>query len=326
MMTVARLSDWLFSRMPFLEAAKVSVRGCFETLGWVKSAAVARGRRHWPVAWRASNGDCHATLLGTVHLRLGIPVFESMPMGGYGGWIGDVDDLPGLERAWLSQVPFPVVILHGRPDTQEEGRSAGTIWPSLGRRYSLQETHILDLRPPASQLLSKVKPSVRSYLRRVDQLGFVFSSGGIELLASFMSVYASGRKNWLKKPVSNYSMAYFRTLLDEGNSEIWLVAHEGTTVGAAFFMKGANDVLYLASGVHKVPGPVSPMDALVWSAILSFQSRGYKLFNMGASRGLESVRRFKEKFGACPQTYSRTIYFLPAFTIAVHRVIVWLRS
>jgi lysylphosphatidylglycerol synthetase-like protein (DUF2156 family) len=171
-----------------------------------------------------------------------------------------------------------------------------------------------------------VKPSVRSYLRRVDQLGFEFSFGGLDLLESFMSVYAAGRQNWLKKPASDYSMAYFRTLLQGGNSEIWLVAHEGATVGAAFFVKGAEDVMYIASGVHKVPGPVSPMDALVWSAILDFQSRGYSLFNMGASRGLESVRRFKEKFGARPQTYSRTVYLLPAVTIAMQGLLVRLRS
>lgn len=316
----------MFSRETFLELAQISARTCFDTLDWIHAATVARNSRHWPVAWRARRDQQVAVLLGAVHLRWGIPVFESMPMGGYGGWYGDVVDSSDLECEWLSRVLFPVVVLCGRPAAHDDGSGIHRVWPSLSCRHSLQETHILDLEPSAAELLSSVKPSVRSYLRRVDQLGFVFSSGGLELLETFMSIYASGRKNWLKKPVSDYSVTYFRALLHGGNSEIWLVAHEGATVGAAFFVKGDKDVLYMASGVQKLPGPVSPMDALVWSAILDFQRRGYSLFNMGASRGLESVRRFKEKFGARPQTYSRTVYLFPAFTVALHRLFVWLRS
>lgn len=325
-MSASEQSIWHFSRVPFLSAAKASVRGCFETSAWVQSAAVARNRRHWPIAWRASKEDCEATLLGAVHLRLGVPVFESMPMGGYGGWLGDVEDLPRIERAWLSRALFPVVIFHGRPNIQIEHERLQPVWPSLSCRNSVQETHILDLGPSAAELLAKVKPSVRSYLRRVDQLGFVFSVGGIELLESFMSIYASGKKNWLRKPMSDYSIEYFRSLLHGENSEIWLVAHEGVTVGAAFFVKGAKDVLYIASGVHKVSAPISPMDALVWSAILNFQQRGYAVFNMGASRGLDSVRRFKEKFGARPHAYLRTVYFFPALTIALNRFHAWIHS
>ncbi len=326
MMRASRQFGWIFSRLAFVEAAEMSARTCFESLSWVEAATVARNKRHWPMAWRASKDRDAAILLGAVHFRWGIPVFESMPMGGYGGWSGDVDHSSVLERSWLARTLFPVVVLMGRPDAQAEGLDSHPVWPSISCRHSLLETHVLELKPTQAELLSKVKPSVRSYLRRVDQLGFVFSVGGLELLDTFMSVYESGRQNWLKKPASDYSLAYFHALLLGGNSEIWLVDHEGVTVGAAFFVKGAKDVLYIASGVKKVPGPVSPMDALVWAAILDFQRRGYGLFNMGASRGLESVRRFKEKFGARPQTYNRVVYLFPAITVALQRLLVWWRS
>jgi hypothetical protein len=72
-----------------------------------------------------------------------------------------------------------------------------------------------------------------------------------------------------------------------------------------------DQVQYQASGTAKVAGPVSAMDALLWTAAKHYRERGYVSMNLGASHGLDSVRQFKEKFGAQAATYRCATYLMP---------------
>jgi hypothetical protein len=316
---------WRFTWITY--QGEITGASCFSSITWVRAVAVARNKRHWPLALQAQGEDgttCY--LLGAWHWRYGIPVFEAMPMGGYSDWssIKGYRLPPIPTQEWLRHIWLPVVIISTIPTFEENINKYPN--KSIWLRQTLLETHILDLQPSPQILLAQVKSSVRSYFRRIDQLGFSFNSGGIELLESFMKQYILGRGNWQKQPTSNYSIDFFRTLLSEERAEIWNVERDNEVVGSAFFLKGSDDVMYFASGVQKVTGPVSPMDALIWTAILDFQQRGYKTFNMGASRGLDSVRRFKEKFGARRCTYIQTIYILPRLVGLWLKLSNWLKQ
>jgi len=65
-------------------------------------------------------------------------------------------------------------------------------------------------------------------------------------------------------------------------------------------------------------GPVSAMDALIWHAARHYRDRGFRSMNMGASDGLDSVRRFKQKFGAVGVPYRRVTYLLPRLAALWH--------
>jgi hypothetical protein len=105
--------------------------------------------------------------------------------------------------------------------------------------------------------------------------------------------------------------SFFAALQVDGHADIWSVSRDGQPLGAAIFLLGRRKVQYQASGTAKIAGPVSAMDALLWKAAGYYSEHGWEGMNMGASEGLDSVRRFKEKFGAEPVGYRCVTYLMP---------------
>lgn len=298
------------------DAAASSSANCFQYPSWVDAVALARRRRHEFVAIRAALGPAPAFLFGSLHRRWGLPVFESMPMGGYGGWVCEMpmghEELRALTSCWLSGVRWPLVELTSAPGAVAALPSPPRLGQQLRRfRPRDLQTHILSLDGDDARLLQHARASVRSYLRRVESLGYSFEVGGNELLSVFSDWYRRGSTTWKSGASYLYPDGFFNALLSGGRADIWLANHDGRQVGAAIFLRGKFEVLYQASGTEKVSGPVSAMDALIWSAARHYRDQGYLRLNMGASDGLESVRRFKEKFGAVPVNYRRVTYLLP---------------
>ena len=292
----------------------------FQHRAWVRAVAAARGRTHEFVAVQAQRPDSVSPVLfGGLHRRAGLAVFESMPMGGYGGWVCDgalsLDEERALTASWLRQAPWPLVRL-----TSEPGRAAAlpqaAVWPlprRLQRRLQRREfeTHVLDLSSDDAQRLQRVKPSVRSYLRRVDALGFEFLRGGEDALAAFGAFYRRGSLGWVVASGALLPEAFFSALHGDGRLEVWRARRDGRLLASAAFLLGCGQVQYQASGSDKVAGPVSAMDALLWTAAGHYRARGFNGLNLGASEGLDSVRRFKEKFGAQPLAYRCETYLMP---------------
>lgn len=314
---------WTFEHLSG-EAAAAVASACsthpFQNPRWVCAAAAARGRPHEFTAVRAERrGWPPAYLFGGLHRRAGVVVFESMPMGGYGGWACE-QGLPIAEEAqlnlqWLRGAHFHVVRL-----TSEPGRAAALppapLWPVPafarqhfeGRDFT---THLLDLSADDATRLQRVKPNVRSYLRRVDSLGFSFEIGGADALSDFCSWYRRGSQAWQSAAGTLLPDAFFEALQGPGSMEVWRARRDGQVVAAALFLLGRLQVQYQASGSAKLAGPVSAMDALIWAAARHYHERGLQSMNMGASEGLDSVRRFKEKFGAQAVGYRCETYLLP---------------
>jgi hypothetical protein len=319
----AQAPPWTFEVVRGEAAADLSAARSanpFQNPRWVQAAAAARGRAHQFVVVRAARGgSAPACLFGGLHRRAGLTVFESMPMGGYGGWVCAQGLAPADESAltsqWLGRAPWTVVRL-----TSEPGRAAAlpeaALWPlpaRLRRRLDGRdfETHLLDLTGDDAARLQRVRPNVRSYLRRVDALGYSFEINGPGALADFCAWYRRGSQGWRAAAGTLLPDAFFAALHDGGGMDIWRAVRDGNPVGAAAFLLGRVQVQYQASGAAKVAGPVSAMDALLWTAARHYRERGFETMNLGASEGLDSVRRFKEKFGAVPAGYRCVTYLMP---------------
>lgn len=293
---------------------------CFQHPAWVSAVAVARQRPHEFIAIRARLSNDNSTFLfGAIHRRWGMKIFESMPMGGYGGWCADqalnLEEEKQLNRALLSWAPWSVMEITSAPDRGVTLPKA-VAWP-LPKRLRQRvgphdsETHVLDLKGDDATLLQRVRSSIRSYLRKVDQLGFSFNVGDHDQIAMFCDWYRRGSQDWKNQASSILPDEFFAALNDGASMEIWSVSKEGRTVGAAVFLLGRSQVQYQASGCERLAGPVSAMDALIWAAAKHYRDRGFQEMNLGASEGLDSVRRFKEKFGAHAVSYRRSLYLLP---------------
>lgn len=301
------------------EGAAAKAPACFQRPAWVHAVAALRGRRHTMVAVQARGAvPREAWLFGAVHRRAGVPVFESMPMGGYGGWHSEdplgVDEERELTARWLRHAPWPVVVLTGAPSRPDAlPAPAGRWWPSMLRARLLPrrfETHVLTLGDDES-MLKAARASIRSYLRKADRLDFAFDMGrDAQALDRMAAWYRRGSEAWQRPGGTLMPPAFFAALL--GLGEVWTAVHAGKEVGAALFLVGRDEVQYQASGSERVKGPLSPMDALLWAASRHYRDRGLTTMNFGASEGLDSVARFKEKFGARATPYLRVTYLLPS--------------
>jgi hypothetical protein len=330
------VAEWAFKLVRGASASALSdafAATPFQNPRWVQAVAEARGRAHEFVAIQAQlPGGGSAYLFGGLHRRFGLTVFESMPMGGYGGWVGESVLSPTqsceLTSQWLRKASWPVMRF-----TTEPGQSATlpepTRWPGIPHRLQLRlgpcdlQTHVLDLRGTEAERLLRARPSVRSYLRRVESLGFDFERGGTPLLHSFVDWYRRGSQDWRAQAGSLLPDAFFAALQEDRHADIWRVSREGQPLGAAIFLLGRRQVQYQASGTAKIAGPVSAMDALLWTAARYYSEQGLEGMNMGASDGLDSVRRFKEKFGAEPVAYRCTTYLMPRLAARLRLLKPW---
>jgi lipid II:glycine glycyltransferase (peptidoglycan interpeptide bridge formation enzyme) len=109
---------------------------------------------------------------------------------------------------------------------------------------------------------------------------------------------------------------FFRRLYAGGLADIWQVKKDGRCIAAAMFLKGRTEVFYQASGTIRERNEVSAIDALLWTAIRHYRDGGYRTLNLGASEGLDSVRFFKEKFGAVATPYRHVTFVLPKLLVS----------
>lgn len=296
--------------------------GCFQRPAWVRAVAAARGRPHDLVVVSArDDGGRQAWLPGAVHRRFGLPVFEAMPMGGYGGWVTadplSADDELQLNRSWLRQAPWTMVELTSRPGHQQTLPPAREL-PFGPRRLQARlaardfTTHLLALSADEAEQLARVRGSVRSYLRKVAALGFDFERADDEpALERMHEWYLRGSRAWRRPAADRLPAAFFTALRGPGRAEVWTVHYRGRAVGAALFLVGRDEVQYQASGSEHIESTLSATDAVVWAAVRHYGQRGLATMNFGASEGLDSVARFKRKFGAEPMGYRRASYLLP---------------
>ncbi|MBL8349981.1 MAG: GNAT family N-acetyltransferase [Burkholderiaceae bacterium] len=298
--------------------------GCFQHPAWVRAVQAVRGRVHEPVVVRACDeSGCRAWLPGAVHRRFGLEVFEAMPMGGYGGWVAEsalsAEGELQLTRAWLARARWPLVVLTGvpgRPDRLPAPSPVATgRWAARLQPLAF-ETHLLDLSGGDNELLQRVRPRMRGYLRKFDQLGFEFDiANDHAALRDCHRWYRAGSHSWHKAAASLMPEGFFTALAGEPVAEVWTVRWQGRPVGAALFLVGRDELQYQASGTERIDAPVSAMEALLWQAARHHRDLGRSRLNLGASEGLDSVARFKEKFGARAVSYLRVSYLLPAWRV-----------
>lgn len=306
-------------------------RNAFQTNAWVKAVAAARRRRHSFVAVRVVGGaHSGACLFGGIHRRFGIQVFESMPMGGYGGWCFegalDADQESSLSRAWLARSPWWVVGLTGVPGRECSLPSAKALaWMPSRWRGRLEErsltTHILSLAGDDGALLARAQPKARNHLRRVDRSSYAIEIGGPDAFVEFCRLFRAGSVGWHQPAKELMPDEFFRRLLDGGIADIWRATKDGQCTAAALFLKGRTEIFYQASGTLRAQGEVSATDALIWTAMRYYRDRGYQTLNLGASEGLESVRFFKEKLGGVPTSYRQVTFVLPKFSTAAAQTV-----
>jgi CelD/BcsL family acetyltransferase involved in cellulose biosynthesis len=167
-------------------------------------------------------------------------------------------------------------------------------------------SHVLELEGGMEKIwgerfTSKVRNQCRSAVRKGVE---VRQATGPKDFESYYAIYASATRGWgfASPPYPPNLFRELAGLLGHG-VELKLAFFLGRAIAGILLLHGRWSTLYWGAAMLKEFGNYSPHNALLRTAIEDACQRGMKHFDFGSSGPLESVRGFKESFGARPVRY-----------------------
>jgi hypothetical protein len=179
--------------------------------------------------------------------------------------------------------------------------------------------HVLDLDRSYDELSSKFSKMARKAIRRAEReavkidhaSGRTFVDDYYELYEGWVTRRAQQRgiplPIALRRGRANEPLERLRLLADElGDTfQIWVAQLDGRPVAAMItLMQGDTALAWRAASNIEVAGPVRANDLLHSRAIEHATATGCRYYNMGESGGVESLMRFKVRFGATPRSHA----------------------
>lgn len=176
------------------------------------------------------------------------------------------------------------------------------ITPAMVR--SPGETHVLDLTLRWDEIWkNKFDSKVRNQCRAAIKKGVeTFEATTVEDFEAYYEIYVENCARWgYTSPP--YPRALFRELcgLQRQNGagvQLQLARVESEIIAGVLLFHGRRSVLYWSGGMKREFSSLCPNNALLETVIRQACEHGIELFDFGASGPLDSVRKFKESFGA----------------------------
>ncbi|MEK6303071.1 MAG: GNAT family N-acetyltransferase [Acidobacteriota bacterium] len=171
---------------------------------------------------------------------------------------------------------------------------------------SERSTHILSLAGGFESVwTNRFAGKVRNQCRAAERRGVEIRVGkGAADFEAYYPIYMASVSRW-GRDATSYPLGLFRALakLAGKGVELKLAMVEGRVVGGVLLLHGRRNTLYWGSAMLKEYSRYSPMNAVLRSAIEEACEKRMEWFDFGASDKLDSVRTFKESFGALPRSY-----------------------
>lgn len=268
---------------------------------------------HW---FRFSDGREAVLPLFSLPKRWGISKLESLPWGTYGDLIGGRPFSMEHRAAAVSRLLSlrrPVCDITLPPDdAYEEIKSS-----SRKAETRFLSTHILPLCHSFEETWEKqFHARNRTAIRRAREKGIeVTWSNGEEAVAAIKALYEEAVKRW--KGVETLPLSLFDVLLHAPGEEarIWLARLGSRVLTADAMFYGRGEAQYFASASDPQYAKYGSSKLVMSEIIRDACTRGYSIFNFGASGGLEGVEQFKEAFGGQQKTYLRLRFIHPGLRI-----------
>ncbi len=252
---------------------------------------------HEPQIAEFSNGARVLLPLVRVQSRL-FRVFEAMPLSLNGLPIGINASVAQISAA-LNSISADVLRVSGGALSE----APPEISPAMER--SMGETHVLDLSVGFDEIWtnnfgSKVRNQCRAAIKKGVE---TFEAQTPAEFDDYYEIYVKNCARW-GYDAPPYPRALFRELCElrrQNNGEgvqLQLARVEDETVAGVLLFHGRRSVLYWSGGMKREFSSLSPNNALLEVVIRQACECGHRLFDFGASGPLDSVRKFKESFGA----------------------------
>jgi len=283
--------------------------------------ALARAYKEYsyqPCVCEFSDGVTMLLPLVRVKRRPGmLRCFEAMPLSLCGAPIAATGNLSGehLSAALKSLDPDSIYINGGSVRRLHPTGSRAHAWDPATRDCV---THVLDISRGFEQVWTRSFSSkARNQCRAAERKGVeVVMARTAEDFDTYYSIYVSSTRRWgYDSPP--YPSELFRSLaglLGKG-VELHLAKVDGQAVAGILLFCGRNTTLYWSGAMLKEFGSYNPNNALLRIAIERACKRREASFDFGGSGKLDSVRAFKESFGARPVRYQNLIFATPRYRL-----------
>lgn len=164
-------------------------------------------------------------------------------------------------------------------------------------------TYIVNLELPAEKLWANLHGKHRNVIKKAQDAGVVISEGPQNLGICHALIHATMARNQ-KLSVSLGELEKFRDNLAE-NASFYVASKDGVAQGAAAIVWNAgHTAYYLHGGTIDTPFG-GAMNLLHWKAMIDMKMRAVKEYDFVGARvrpspgsKLETIQRFKERFGA----------------------------
>lgn len=281
----------------------------FQTHEWVDILYKSMpGAKHRHCLLTFSDGVSALLPLLSIPKKWGIRKVDSLPWGTYGGFLGEQALSNAHYAAALQSMTSlfePVCIITLPPKMKEQNKDQPISTDTDSNRW--QSTHILKLDSDFDSLWdtkfqSRNRTAIRKALKRGVQCRFSNLEGDIN---QFHALYQKACERW--QDVETLPDSFFNQLIDYDPEKIklWLADYEGRIIAADLILYGKGEAQYFAGASDLEFSHLNASKLLMSEIIRDAVSRGYSLFNFGASAGLKGVEQFKRHFGAEKVDYQR---------------------
>jgi lipid II:glycine glycyltransferase (peptidoglycan interpeptide bridge formation enzyme) len=164
-------------------------------------------------------------------------------------------------------------------------------------------TYIVNLELPVERLWTNLHGKHRNVIKKAQDAGVEISEGPQNLQICYELIQSTMRRNQ-KLSVSLEELERFKDNL-AGHASFYVARKDGIPQGAAFIVWNAGHTAYYLHGGTSDSPFGGAMNLLHWRAMTDMQGRGVKEYDFVGARvsppsgsKLETIQRFKERFGA----------------------------
>ena len=231
----------------------------------------------------------------------------SMPFLNYGGLLADDEETEKLlfdeaRKLGLRLGVRNIELRHIYPISWTNGQgTAVSADAALPEPVTRKVRMMLDLPESSVKLFGSFKSKLRSQIRKPQKEGLVAHIGGAELLDDYYQIFSINMRD-LGSPV--HSKKLFENILKEfgGSVRLGIVKYKeaATAAGLIFCFRELAEIIW-ASSLREY-NHLSPNMLLYWSFLEYVTDAGFRHFDFGRSTPNEGTYKFKEQWGAKPQT------------------------
>jgi len=231
------------------------------------------------------------------------------PAATYGGWIAERPlEKPHAELlfAYLTR-EVPGLVWRVNPWDPHARELAGGRGPA-------EETRALELAQGFAALERGFAQDARWGARRARREG-VEIGVAVELRdwEAYFGVYAESIARWGGNATSRHGWELFAAIRDVApeDARLWVARVAGEVIAGALVFYAPQHAAWWHSAARAAQFPKQPMNLLIDEILRDACAQGLAVFDMGPSRSLADVERFKASFGAtalaCPLVRGRPL-------------------